>query len=910
MAIGAVRVHLVVLTALALAMGAGCSERPPPATGPLARVLDLSIDGPNPSTPFGSFVRAGERIFFNAGTYAEGSELWVTDGTAAGTQLVRDLSPGRPSAYPAALTALGSSLFFIGFDPAVGYALWKSDGTALGTVLASSSVAAMGGFGSVPESMVATDRAVFFTAAEAFDEAGVELWTSDGTDEGTHRVIDLMPGLGSSVPRNLTAVGSTLFFFATTPTGVEQLWKTDGTEAGTVLVKDFEGGGCSSVPTTVAFGRTLLFEANDGANGCELWRSDGTAAGTSMIGEANPGADGAFPQQLTDAGAVAVFVATDPDHGTELWTTDGTAAGLHLVADINPGPGSSQIFGIVRSGALVFFPAFDGQRTELWRSDGTPEGTFAVTDAPPFGTRPWNIAPVGSGVVFVGAGDPSVGGELYFSDGTAGADELVVDLNPGPRDGVASGLYPAGGYVVFVGDDGIHGRELFRTDGTAAGTRLLRDLTTGVGLDPTTPSFGASSAPSSLVALDGRAFFVAHSADGARLYRSDGTSGGTVPVGDVVPEEPEEGQALAVLGAQLVFGGRAPGSAEAGLWASDGIAVTELHHTSAPAPSHGPNAFLPVGDRLLFAATDAEAGDEPWTTDGTPGGTVRLANLVPDDPVPNGSRPELLASNGAFGLFVANGSELWRTDGTAPGTFQLLASAEVGGAAGIGGSIAFVDGRDLWVTDGTVPGTGLLKQFGAPGLGVVPLGLTNIAGTLYFSATDGTSGEEPWRSDGTSAGTSRIADINPGAAGSSPSGFTQWRGEVYFRALHPSSGFELWKTDGTAASTVLVKDCTPGPLSGVPVPLELSAAAGDAHAFVFVGSDGAHGAEPWVSGGTSETTSMLGEIAPGPNSSSPSGLTVVGARVLFAATDERGDRELWSTTLPEVDAAAFGDAGP
>jgi ELWxxDGT repeat protein len=40
--------------------------------------------------------------------------------------------------------------------------------------------------------------------------------------------------------------------------------------------------------------------------------------------------------------------------------------------------------------------------------------------------------------------------------------------------------------------------------------------------------------------------------------------------------------------------------------------------------------------------------------------------------------------------------------------------------------------------------------------------LTNVGGTLFFAADDGTHGNELWRSDGTGAGTRLVKDINPG----------------------------------------------------------------------------------------------------------------------------------------------------
>ena len=42
--------------------------------------------------------------------------------------------------------------------------------------------------------------------------------------------------------------------------------------------------------------------------------------------------------------------------------------------------------------------------------------------------------------------------------------------------------------------------------------------------------------------------------------------------------------------------------------------------------------------------------------------------------------------------------------------------------------------------------------------------LTNVNGTLFFAADDGTHGNELWKSDGTAAGTVLVKDINTGSA--------------------------------------------------------------------------------------------------------------------------------------------------
>ena len=99
-----------------------------------------------------------------------------------------------------------------------------------------------------------------------------------------------------------------------------------------------------------------------------------------------------------------------------------------------------------------------------------------------------------------------------------------------------------------------------------------------------------------------------------------------------------------------------------------------------------------------------------------------------------------------------------------------------------------------------------------------PWQLTNVDGTLFFSADDGTNGIELWKSDGTSAGTVMIADIRP-SRNSYPENLTNVDGTLFFRATDGTNGFELWKSDGTTAGTLMVADISP---FGDSFPVELT----------------------------------------------------------------------------------------
>ena len=79
-------------------------------------------------------------VFFTANDGVHGHELWRTDGTPAGTRLVKDIRPGEVGAgvdntTDFRMTVAGGKLYFIADDGEHGKELWASDGTTEGTQL-------------------------------------------------------------------------------------------------------------------------------------------------------------------------------------------------------------------------------------------------------------------------------------------------------------------------------------------------------------------------------------------------------------------------------------------------------------------------------------------------------------------------------------------------------------------------------------------------------------------------------------------------------------------------------------------------------------------------------------------------------------------------------------------------------
>jgi ELWxxDGT repeat protein len=189
--------------------------------------------------------------------------------------------------------------------------------------------------------------------------------------------------------------------------------------------------------------------------------------------------------------------------------------------------------------------------------------------------------------------------------------------------------------------------------------------------------------------------------------------------------------------------------------------------------------------------------------------------------------------------------------------------------------------------------------------------LTNIGGSLYFAANDGTSGYELWKSDGTSSGTIRVKDIRSGLSSgvTTYANFTNVNGTLFFRANDGSSGYELWRSDGTDAGTVLVKDIFSGLNSaiGAFTPTESLNVGGTLY---FVANDGVSGDELWRSDGTASGTVRVKNIAFGSSSSTPRSLTDVGGTLFFSAYDGVNGAELWKSDGTEHRTVRVLDIAP
>jgi ELWxxDGT repeat protein len=819
----------------------------------------------------------GSKLFFLA--HNGGSEqLWVTDGTVAGTsQVAPRLTGGTSGPIPTDLAAVGSELFFhlaTLSDPGTD-ALYRTDGTDAGTLpvpaasvnapfkttnstfsasfggslyftngpkllktdgvvttLIGTFPAKSNGFAPAINDLVVVGGMLYFTATDASGD-GEDLFASNGTRAGTRLLKDFNPSPGdySSPIDSLTPVGSRLFFTVDNAANGPSLWVSDGTVAGTKLVKPLPAPPANSnslIIDPTAAGSKLFFATETpgaGPTGLTLWVSNGTPAGTTKVANITlaqePDISGVASAlvggQFAAVGGTLYFANDDPNHGMELWQSNGTAAGTTLVSDLDPGPGGSYPANMAAFGNTLYFSAAGAGSSAVWQSDGTAAGTTVVATV-----------------------DPRA---------TAGALLLASQY---PPDGYAT----LGNTIVFAADDGVHGIAIWKTDGITAGTTLVKVL----GAAPFTES------PIDFTTVGNRVYFVVKGADTNALWMTDGTATGTAR-------------------------------------------VTAVNFTFAD-----PTAF---NGKLAFFESNADgSGLSLWVSDGTASGTKKVktfANMGAGE----GASPAMtvfntklyvLAPQAVNGEFPSD--SVWVSNGTAAGTSPLAAKPAFSGVqslAAYGGAVYFIAGAAnpaLWVTNGTPAGTKMVKLLNADATALIGSSLV-VAGSTLYIVGNGADGNNPivdlYRSDGTNKGTAFVKSIpNPGEFNSYQSAGLPNGKLVLAIANAAANAQDLWVSDGTAARSVK--------LQGVSAPFTTGALTAAAGRVYFQASDSAHGIELWQSDGTVAGTTLVQDINPGAGSSYPYALGMLNGNLIVAANDGVHGNELLTSgdpSTPEPTLAAI-----
>ncbi len=328
------------------------------------------------------------KLYFQAdnGVDTVRAELWVSDGTAAGTYMLKRINTNNTAStlgsIPSGFTECNGKLYFMARDngsEGTGDELWVTDGTEAGTHLVKD---IRPGFDSgLPSFLTAYNNKLYFAAEPG--TPNTELYVSDGTEAGTYMLKDINNG-NSSAPKEFKVYNGKLYFSADDEIHGRELWVTDGTEAGTNMFKDFYTGPQGGNPKKLTvWNNKLYFISGDATNGNNsgLWETDGTLAGTRRVNTAAPVTSWIVSDIYIPYNGKLLMNASNSAAGDKLYQTDATAAGTAPVVSIN----NTDNFGDnVRHTAAhngrAYFTADDrtGRGRQLWVTDGTADSTFIL----------------------------------------------------------------------------------------------------------------------------------------------------------------------------------------------------------------------------------------------------------------------------------------------------------------------------------------------------------------------------------------------------------------------------------------------------------------------------------------------------------------------------------------------------
>jgi|GEM_PF-5169434 len=686
------------------------------------------------------------------------------------------LVPTRRAEFPTPVfDHQAESISWLAFNRINDYEIWSVDASAVPKRI-SETILFDTKAGELPNMFVSGDRLYVPMDSDSVENesAGNEILVTDGTLEGTHvldvplsdPILELPRTLGANpISFHTLEDGDVLFSGLNADTGNE-LWRTDGTNEGTYLVKDILPGPDSSGPNHFwQFDGKTYFEAITPENGREMWRTDGTESGTTLFKVTNPDlVSGGFRQIgnfTTSAGPLMLFAAKPEEPGNivggryfvraQIWISDGTAEGTHPFNG-----GTTLLVGRDRNDQYEF-AAFDGMIAyyangeggeQLRFTDGTSDvlvnGSTLNSD---FVVNIADLQSIGGKLFFTMQTSSGFGIERYVSDGTAEGTRLVGDLNQRSHGSTPIrllGQLSNGRYLVAtnrhlqsidlrdgnrVNLESISGRNIgeaaalddrlifeyqqavWVSDGTKSGTRQLEVF------DRPLSNFHRIG-DRIFFRVNGEAPSLWNDSDKSTLWETDSTQQGTQAVADIFvgddtwPRFDAASWRAVEMGGKIYYLASEKEEAWTYLWSIDGededpVAVTKLLG-SYPAHKFWSSADVPLlsvwNEQLFFL--DA-SGDHKalYLTDGTPGNRT----LLTDQPV----KRFLLSADYLYFEVVAPGdwewerTVLWRTDGTVEGTINLGVQ-DPGDMLDLNGKVHVVShfyfGSSppiLWATDGT-----------------------------------------------------------------------------------------------------------------------------------------------------------------------------------------------------------------
>ena len=704
------------------------------------------------------------------------------------------------------------------------------------------------------EQAVEIDGTLFYSYGD--NTTGSELWRTDGTEEGTFLVTDLVPGNMGSEPQQLFSLGDRFIFGQTVHGTTVAMWATDGTADGTSKIHDQLWHSPVRLGDRVVFVSTTVDDETHSRTN-ELWETDGTREGTKPIAvPAEPRSilkhpeDGAILrtsiglfQINEDLEISQITMSFDgssdffPFGNDQVLFTRRTLPTESDIVSLDLQSGESTTLITVDSlysplsrynasilGDFVFFHTVDGDDTILLKTDGTPEGTNQVSIT---GSQFSSIRTVNDAVYLTSVDEEN--GTLWKVEEDSTTAEVVLrrPLFFAPNEFSfprASGLE-----VIYENEESLY---VYDPTGEAI-WQITSESVREVTDDFPMPTYvlGESDGQLLLIADDG--------VHGDELWRLDLESGDIELVRDANLSTGDSfTRPLGVVNGRLILSSIAADNRfDLDVLSFDGTEYNEIGQ-------HLGSELFVLGEQAVFSQwriEDEVYSTELWSTDGTVEGTDLLFEDL--------STSDLFERDGIVHFRDQVGNQ-WRTDGTDEGTFPvdtipdndeprfeveggvyILIPGELGEGAvwfqsdalelhrlgnyqRFGAEFAVVDSKlivasrefnifdvvsvKVEVFDGLANEVVTLGEFPREEFsdfnadGAV---MAELNGLVYFAGSDSFSGEELWVTDGTLQGTA-VYDIWPGVSSSQPTDLVVLEDELYFSASDEAHGRELWKVSG------------------------------------------------------------------------------------------------------------------
>jgi ELWxxDGT repeat protein len=889
-------------------------------------------DGAGSSDPTSLIVYDG-KLFFAADDGGSGKELWVFDDTQPDAVQVKDINTnGADSSNPSNMFIFNSRLYFAADDGTNGVELYKTDGTSGGT---SSNLTNINGSGdSDPADFILFDSRLYFNAyngasdilgnidsldagttvtgqVEVYYPNGLTNWSGNdlvfyNTVDGVNKLkklvaaTDVSTVLGSftRIPKNITVVGTFLFFTVDTETGDDELWISDGTTVNTKKVATYNN---ATLKHLTNVNNKLYYIVTAGSVNT-LYLVDPAGYPGVLPVPAEVKSLAGTPSLLTAVGDVLFFSLGSP-RGTQLWQSKGTVGTTIKLLD-NDSQSVSDPLDLVSYSSKLFFTS----STKLWLSRDTGGGVWETGSLQSFGgsSVPELVIEVaadeGDGVVTIAdrASEPAYTftsklGEAnidlteavraFIAEGkswmtiriSSDSDVLLQRAEIGndnatgmlvttePRAGVMADLYTEEGRLLK------EGRSIVDMSQLAAGTYFLRVYDPNRSVDAATVkdiNGNTISNPANITAVGETVYFTDVA---GKLWRTNGSSTIEVKI------EGHDNKSITTVGTPtnlIAVGDSLFFTIGTELWMSNGIFAAKVDDLTGTASD-----LTAVGDDRLYFMI----GNQLWLWNGavsSAGGTaaVGIVSLVTDidtvaDRFVTGGYDSNVGSDGyaASGSFVLGTDTInfrVSSDGTVTGNGaaynnMLITVVEAGVAADptyAGNTLTITILSDGSTTSGWVADriNSLANFFNAVSSGTNTIASGSVARPVItdFTASEDTLfftvNNRQWQSSVGSTG--RITTIDPGTSDSEDMIVVD--GNLYYTTWNGVDTVELWKSmplEAENVEAVMVKSFTatgPADLIGS---VDLDPAYTDNESLLLFTVPTATGIELWTSNGEGDT---------------------------------------------------------